>query len=75
MAQAVIDSEEEGDSSLGQDTLYFLRVTEFTALILLPIGGKDGAPAFERAGIVRHWHREEWKWFDDVEQITEFYLF
>jgi hypothetical protein len=75
MTEAAIDSKEEDSPFFKQDMLYCMRVTEFTALILLPIGGKDGAPAFERVGIVRHWHRAEWKWFDYVEDMTEFYLF
>jgi hypothetical protein len=37
MIQAAIDSKKEDGSLLNQDTLFYLRLTEFTCLIL-PIG-------------------------------------
>jgi len=54
--------------------MYCLRMTEFTALILIPTSKVNGVVAFERVGIVRHWHREDWKWFDDERERTELYL-
>ena len=36
----------------GQETLYCLRVTEFTALLLVPVALIEGTECFERVGIV-----------------------
>lgn len=55
-------------------TLYCLRVTEFTALILAPVVRREEVKWFERVGLVKHWQRAKWTWFDDIEEKTELYL-
>jgi hypothetical protein len=57
-----------------QETLYCVRVTEFTALLLVAVALIEGTQCFERVGIVRHWQRAKWTWFDEVEGKTELYL-
>jgi hypothetical protein len=34
-------------------------------------GMEDKENVFERVGLVRHWVREKWTWFDEVEEKTE----
>ncbi|PMD47876.1 HET-domain-containing protein [Hyaloscypha variabilis F] len=71
----VIDVRERTDLGFrSNETLYCLRVTEFTALLLVPVAVMEGTDCFERVGIVRHWQREKWTWFDEVEEKTELYL-
>ena len=71
----VLDVRERMDNGFQtQETLYCLRVTEFTALLLVPVALIEGTQCFERVGIVRHWQRENWTWFDEVEGKTELYL-
>jgi hypothetical protein len=61
-------------TSWPQATLYFLRLTEFIALILAPIGNFGTFPAFERVGIIGNWNQAKWKWFSDGQERTELIL-
>ena len=72
MEQAVIERSEV--DFFEQHSLYCLRMTEFTALLLVPVSIEKGIPRFERVGIVRHWQRERWTWFDDLEERKELFL-
>jgi hypothetical protein len=73
-ALTVAESQEDTSSMLKQKVLYCLRLTEFTALILVPLSKRNGVICFERVGIIRHWHRQKWDWFDEVNEKTELYL-
>jgi hypothetical protein len=58
-------------------SLLCLRVTEYTALIVLPVikkGMEAKKNVFERVCLVRHWVREKWIWFDEMAEKTEIYL-
>jgi hypothetical protein len=74
MDRSVTDFEDSLDPNFQHRSLYSLQLTEFTALLLIPTSFKEGRMSFERVGIVKHWHREEWHWFDDVTERTEIYL-
>lgn len=56
--------------------LYAFRTSEFTALILMPapLSTTEPVPVYERFGIIQHWHRESWNWWDDIHDKTELHL-
>jgi hypothetical protein len=66
---------EEDIHLFAEAMLYCFRLTEFTALILVRVAKKGEMIGYERVGIVRHWYREPWHWFDDVREQTGIYWF
>lgn len=74
MDRAVAEANEPDKQYFQSRLIYSLRLTEFTALLLVPVSRKGGLIAFERIGVVLFWFREICTWFDDITKRTKFYL-
>jgi len=74
MEKALAEAESVDKGSFKKDEVHCLRLTEFTALILILVRRDSGFSCFERVGIVRYWVRDTWDWWNDVVELKEIYL-
>lgn len=74
MEKALAEVETVDKGLFKKDEVHCLRLTDFTALILILVGRENGFPCFERVGIIRFWVRDTWDWWDDVMVSKEIYL-
>lgn len=69
------DVSQSANDQVNTRELWCLRVTEYIGLILarssvLMPGHQEADGIFERVGLVRHWPREQWTWFDDMKRTS-----